>query len=113
MTDRSEKHPINPADPSPEALRIHPETLLAQAEAARQAGYDRLAANLTRAAELARVPNDVLLKMYEALRPGRSTYGQLLALAAHLEQEYAADHTAVFVREAAEAYRQRSLLLPG
>jgi propanediol dehydratase small subunit len=91
-------------------LRIHAETLRAQAEIARQAGYNRLAENLTRAAELAGVPNEELLKMYEALRPGRSTFEQLLSLAEHLERAYGAPHTGRFVREAAEACRKRRLV---
>jgi propanediol dehydratase small subunit len=110
MTAEPEKRP---KDLSLEDLRIQPATLLDQAETARQAGYDRLAANLARAAELARVPNEELLKMYEALRPGRSTYSQLISLAEYLENAYSASQTAQFVREAAEAYRNRALLLPG
>jgi propanediol dehydratase small subunit len=98
---------------SAEDLRIHPGTLHAQAEIARQAGYVRLAANLDRAAELTRVPNEELLKMYEALRPGRSTYTQLIALAELLEQTYTAPSTGLFVREAAEAYRKRRLVRQG
>ena len=93
-----------------EDLRIRAETLEAQAEIARQAGYERLASNLLRAAELTRVPNTELLKMYEALRPNRSTYAQLLELAVRLEEQVHAPHTAGFVREAAEVYQQRGLL---
>jgi propanediol dehydratase small subunit len=89
---------------------IRAETLEAQAEIARQAGYERLASNLQRAAELTRVPNTELLKMYEALRPNRSTYEQLLALAIRLEEKYHAPFTAEFVREAAEVYKDRGLL---
>ena len=104
---------MKPDDLSFDDLRIQPATLVSQAEIARQAGYDRLAMNLARAAELARVPNDELLKMYESLRPGRSTYNQLISLAEYLEREYSASQTAQFVREAAEAYRKCALLLPG
>ncbi len=93
-----------------EDLRIRAETLQAQAEIARQAGYERLAANLLRAAELTRVPNAELLAMYEALRPNRSTCEQLLELAARLEKQYQAPNTAGFIREAAEVYRNRGLL---
>ena len=96
-----------------EDLRIRAETLEAQAAIARQAGYERLAANLLRAAELTRVPNAEVLKMYESLRPGRSTYPQLLALAARLQDHYHAPYTAAFVREAAEVYQQRGLVKQG
>ena len=93
-----------------EDLRIRAETLEAQAEIARQAGYERLASNLLRAAELTRVPNTELLKMYEALRPNRSTYEQLQKLAIRLEEQVHAPYTARFIREAAEVYKNRGLL---
>ena len=48
-------------------------------------GFRQLAANLRRAAELTAVPNAELLRMYEMLRPGRSTYAELQELAARLE----------------------------
>ncbi len=91
-------------------LQISAETLRAQAEIARQAGYAQLADNLARAAELTAVPNDELLRMYEALRPGRRAYDELIALAAQLERTYGAVQTGRWVREAAEVYRRRGLL---
>ncbi|MAS34138.1 MAG: glycerol dehydrogenase [Anaerolineaceae bacterium] len=91
-------------------LRISADTLRAQAQVAREAGYTQLAANLTRAAELTAVPNDELLKMYDLLRPGRASYDTLLALADRLETVYHASTTSQFVREAANAYRSRGLL---
>lgn len=91
-------------------LRISAETLRAQAEIARQAGYTQLAENLTRAAELTAVPNEELLQMYEMLRPGRSTFEMLVALAEKLEADYNAPVTGQMVREAAEVYRARGLL---
>jgi propanediol dehydratase small subunit len=91
-------------------LQIKAETLRAQAEIARQAGYVQLAANLTRAAELTAVPNSELLRMYDLLRPGRATLADLTALADRLEAEYQAAATAHFVREAAAVYQTRGLL---
>ncbi len=90
-------------------IQISADTLRAQAEIARQAGYRELAQNLVRAAELTAVPNADLLQMYELLRPGRSTYAELTALADRLDQEFQAVETAAFVREAAEVYRTRNL----
>jgi len=90
-------------------LRIRAETLRAQAEIAAEAGYPQLAANLRRAAELTALPNEELLRAYEALRPGRSTVEELHGLAERLEREYAATETAAFVREAAEVYAARGL----
>ena len=78
-----------------------------------QAGYSALAQNLLRAAELTAVPNQELLRMYEIMRPGRSTYAELSQMAERLENEYHAPITAAFVREAAEVYRSRNLARRG
>ncbi len=91
-------------------LQIQADTLRAQADIARQAGFHQLAANLTRAAELTAVPNADVLRMYEQLRPGRASYEELLALAGLLEQRYHATETARMVREAATIYQARGLL---
>ena len=91
-------------------LAIHPDTLRTQAEIAEAAGFPQLAENLRRAAELALVPNDKVLAVYEALRPQRVSYEQLLALADELEHAYGATENARLVREAAEAYRTRGLV---
>jgi propanediol dehydratase small subunit len=93
-----------------EELRATPATLGLQAEVARAAGRDALAANLVRAAELAAVPDDVLLEVYTALRPHRSTGRELDTWADRLESEYGAPATAAFVREARAAYAERGFL---
>jgi propanediol dehydratase small subunit len=93
-----------------ERLGIARETLEAQAGIARGAGYAELAGNLARAAELTAVGNEDLLKMYEMMRPGRASFDDLEALAQRLESDHAAPLTAALVREAAAAYRERSLL---
>ena len=95
---------------SPADLQISGETLRAQAVVARSSGYDQLAENLERAAELTAVPNEELLAMYGMLRPERSSFGELIALAERLEGEFYAPANAAFVREAAEVYRERKLL---
>jgi propanediol dehydratase small subunit len=91
-------------------LQIGAETLRAQAEIATRAGYPEVAANLVRAAELTAVPNGELLRMYEKMRPGRSTYEEMIDMATTLAEQYGAVETAAFVREAAEVYRARNLL---
>lgn len=98
------------AELSPDDLQIGADTLRAQAAVAQQAGFTQLAENLTRAAELTAVPNEELLHMYEIMRPGRSTYDQLQAMATTLETQYNATTTAAMVREAAAVYQQRNLL---
>jgi propanediol dehydratase small subunit len=95
---------ISPAD-----LRATPETLRLQADVARAAERPSLADNLTRAAELASIPEDVILDVYTALRPRRATGDELEAWAARLDA-HGAPANAAFVREAAEVYARRGLL---
>src|SRR5918999_4211261 len=90
-------------------IRATPETLRRQAEVARAAGRAPLAESLERAAELAGVPDELLLAVYTALRPRRATAEQLDEWAKRLES-YGATRTAAFVREAAAAYAERGLL---
>ena len=91
-------------------LQIHHDSLLAQARIARQAGYAQLAQNLERAAELTRVPRTEIIAMYQQLRPGRSDYAELQALAERLRIDFRAPLCAALVREAADTYQQRGLL---
>jgi propanediol dehydratase small subunit len=92
-----------------EEIRATPETLRLQAEVARAAGRMQLAESLERAAELAVVPDEVLLDVYTALRPGRATAAELEEWASRLE-ERGALKTATFVREAASVYAERGLV---
>jgi propanediol dehydratase small subunit len=89
---------------------IHRETLEMQARIAGESGYPELAENLKRAAELTDIPNQRILEIYEALRPRRRTYFQLLALSQEIAGMYGADATARYIREAADAYRDTGLL---
>lgn len=90
-------------------VRATSATLERQAQVARASGRNQLADNLDRAAELTLVPDEELLEIYTALRPGRSTREGLERWAARLD-ELGAARTAAFVREAASAYGQRGLL---
>jgi propanediol dehydratase small subunit len=94
----------------PEDLRATPETLRRQSAIALAAGRRQLAENLARAAELANVPAETILEIYTALRPHRSSAGELEAWAARLESEWDAPLTAAFVREAGDVYAKRGLL---
>ena len=94
----------------PEDVSVSFGTLELQAGFAREAGYAEVAANLARAAEMTRIPNDEILEIYEALRPGRSTYYQLLSLSQQVASMYAAEHTGAYIREAADVYRDTGLL---
>lgn len=98
-------------DLSPADLRVHPDTLRHQAKVAETHGNPQLGENLRRAAELTGLPDDEVLAIYEALRPGRSTAAGLAAVAARLESADA-PLCAALVREAAEVYARRGLLNP-
>jgi len=89
-------------------LRIHPETLERQAVIAEQYGNPQLAANLRRAAELTSLPDEEVLAVYEALRPGRSSAAELSALAGSLAAR-GLPLNAALVAEAAEVYARRGL----
>lgn len=93
-----------------EDLRITPTALSAQADVARSAGRPRLADNFERAAELVEVPQEVVMKVYELLRPGRAkTKDELLVAAENLRTSFGAKRMADFVAEAANVYEQRGL----
>ena len=91
-------------------VRIHPDALRRQAEVAEQHGNAQLGENLRRAAELTALSDAGVLEVYEALRPRRSTRSQLEAIASRLEAGGAV-LCAALVREAAEVYDRRGLLL--
>ena len=93
-------------------IRATPQTLRLQAEVARAAGRTQLAESFERAAELAAVPDELLLEVYTALRPRRATAVELEEWAARLDV-HSASRTAAFVREAAAAYAERGLLADG
>ncbi|TCT10766.1 propanediol dehydratase small subunit [Tepidamorphus gemmatus] len=93
-----------------EDLRITPQALRQQAEIARAAGRPTLAANFERAAELADIPQEVVMRIYELLRPGRArSRAELEAAAAMLRRDHAAPLIAAFVEEAADVYERRGL----
>ncbi|MEA2595121.1 MAG: glycerol dehydratase small subunit [Thermomicrobiales bacterium] len=90
-------------------LKITAESLERQALVAEASGRPALVPNFRRAAELTRVPDQRLLAIYEALRPGRSTPEELARIADELTNTYRAPLTASLVREAAAAYTRRGL----
>ena len=102
---------LRAGDLAPDDVRIHPDTLESQARTAEAHGNPQLAGNFRRAAELARLDEAEVLALYEALRPHRSTAGELEALAADLSTR-AAPRCAALIREAAAVYARRGLLRP-
>jgi propanediol dehydratase small subunit len=93
-----------------EDLRITRQALQYQAEIARAAGRPTLAENFERGAELVDVPEDVIMQVYELLRPGRAGEKTALVEAAKvLRRDYGAAKLADFIEEAAEVYERRGL----
>jgi len=90
-----------------EDLRVTAEALEGQARIAERARRRQLAENFRRAAELVNIPEERILEIYNALRPGRSEAAGLLALAEDLERNFRARRCANLLREAAEAYARR------
>lgn len=89
-------------------VRIHPDQLIIQAEVAEKHGNPQLAANLRRAAELALLPDDEVMGLYDALRPGRTMPARLLEIAEDLRGRGAPGCADLFV-EAAAVYTRRGL----
>lgn len=94
---------------SPSDLRMDPATLAHQAVVAEESGNPQLAENLLRAAELATIDDEDVMKLYEALRPHRSTAVELEALRVSLETR-GATRCAALVRRACDVYARRGLL---
>lgn len=91
-------------------LGITPQGLRHQALVARRVGRTRLALNFERGAELVEVPDELILEIYERLRPGRASHaGELRELAARLRRDHGADRVAALIEEAAAVYERRGL----
>ena len=86
------------------------EGLRLQAAIAERAGRPNLAQNLRRGAELVEIPDNVLLNVYELLRPGRAQNAEDLRAAANqLRETYGAKETASLLEEAARVYERRGV----
>lgn len=93
-----------------EDIKISRDTLLLQGEIAEAQGKKAMQKNFIRASELVELPDALILKIYNALRPHRSTKSELLDIAAELKLKYQAEHCAKLVLEAAEVYEKRGIL---
>ncbi len=98
-------------DVSAEDIKISEDMLKAQGEVAREAGNAPMDENFKRAAELTRVPDEIILKMYDKLRPNRSSKLELVVMAKELLETYRAPACARLVMEAADIYEKRGILL--
>lgn len=95
-----------------EDIKISSETLLRQGEIAHEHGRPQIKRNFERAAELTNVPDELVLKIYEMLRPNRSTKDELLNVAYMLESKYNALKCSAFIKEAVKVYEKRGILKP-
>ena len=103
--DEVTKGPLSSDD-----IKFTKEMLRAQGQVAMDAGNAPMEKNFERAAELVDVPDDVILKMYDKLRPNRSTKLELVMMAQELLEKYNAKNCARLVMEAAEVYEKRGIL---
>lgn len=94
-------------------IKISKETLNFQGQIAQAAGNAPMKRNFERAAELVDVPDEVILKMYDKLRPNRSTKLELVLMAQELLEKYHAGNCARLVMEAVEIYEKRGILRQG
>lgn len=95
---------------SSEDVTISKETLLKQGEVAESHGRPQLRKNFERASELIDVPDDLILKVYELLRPNRATKKELLTAATMLRSCYNAVECAKFIEDAVKVYEKRGIL---
>ena len=78
---------------------------------AESAGKKQIAENLRRAAEMTAIEDDVVIKMYDMLRPNRATKEQLAGMAETLRNKYHAPLLSQLVSEACAVYEKRGILL--
>lgn len=102
---------IRKGNVDPEDIKISKETLYKQGQVAKENDNPQLTANFERASELVDVPDQVILHMYDKLRPNRSTKQELVEIAQELLEKYHAPHCAKLVLEAAQIYEKRGILL--
>ena len=95
---------------TPEDIKISKETLLLQAEAAKESNRPHLGRNFERAAELVDIPDELLLDIYGKLRPYRATKSELMDLANMLQTRYNAPINAKLITDTAEIYEKRGIL---
>ena len=94
-----------------EDIKISAGMLKRQGQVAAEADNPQMEAKFQRASGLVNGPDDVILNMYNKLRPNRSTKQELLLMAKELLEKYQAPHCAKLVLEAAEIYEKRGILL--
>jgi propanediol dehydratase small subunit len=95
-----------------EDIKISKEVLALQGKIAENNGRPQMKDNFLRASELIDVPDELILKIYNMLRPNRSTKKELVAMALKLKNEYNAESCSHFILEAVRIYEKRGILIP-
>lgn len=95
---------------SSDDARIHKDILLIQSEIANSAGQTQVAQNLKRAAELTVVPDDLILHIYDLIRPYHGSYDEIVEAASILRNKYDATINSEFLLEAASILKDRKKL---
>lgn len=93
-----------------EDIKISKETLRLQGDISVKEGRRQLGQNFYRASELVEVPDDEILKIYNMLRPYRSTEGELLEKAREIELKYNAKMCSDIILDALKVYKERGIL---
>lgn len=94
-----------------EDIKISKDMLYQQGQVSKQNDNPCMESNFVRASELVDVPDDVILNMYNKLRPNRATKMELVTMAKELLETYHAPNCAKLVLEAADIYEKRGILL--
>jgi propanediol dehydratase small subunit len=92
-------------------IKISKEMLDKQGKVAKENDNHQLAENFERASELVDVPDEIMLRMYNKLRPNRATKTELVALEQELLEKYKAVNCAKLVNEAVKIYEKRGILI--
>jgi len=95
---------------SRDECRISKDSLILQAKIADDIGNTHLAGNFRRAAEMIEIESDRIIEIYNALRPYRSTEGELRKVVKELKEKYNATITATFIEEAIIIMKERKRL---
>lgn len=85
-------------------------SLLFQADIARQDGNNHIAKNFERAAEMVGISSERIIEIYNALRPYRSTEEELYEITSELRNQYYAEKVAEFVEDAILIMKKRRKL---
>ncbi|SET18513.1 propanediol dehydratase small subunit [Natronincola peptidivorans] len=95
---------------SADDIKISKEALKKQGDIAKKHGRQQMQQNFNRASELTEVPDELILEIYDKLRPYRATKQELLEMARTLKNQYGAIDCGKMIEESALVYEKRGIL---